>query len=123
MSNTTKPTLLESLCQEPEFIENTLSNMTKPTLLESLSQESVSLKIDNDLLSNTTKPTLLDSLSQYYVSLEIENELLSNTTKFTLLDSLRQDFDLSIKAYSLLQELCINFFKSNYMLVFYKMDG
>ena len=56
VSNTTKPTLLESLCQEPKFIENTLSN----------------------------------------------------TTKFTLLDSLRQDSDLSIKAYSLLQEVCIN---------------
>ena len=81
---------------------------TKPTLLESLSQESAPLKIENDFLSNTTKPTLLESLSQYYVSLEIENELLSNTTKFTLLDSLRQDPDLSIKGYSLLQEVCIN---------------
>ena len=67
---------------------------------------------------NMTKATLLDSLSQYYVSLDIENELLSSTTKFTLLDSLRQDSDLSIKAYSLLQEVCINCFKSKYMLVF-----
>ena len=24
LSNTTKPTLLESLCQEPEFVDNTL---------------------------------------------------------------------------------------------------
>ena len=94
--------------------------MTKPTLLESLSQQSAPLKIENDFLSNMTKPTLL---SQFYVSLEIENELLSNTTKFTLLDSLRQDSDLSIKAYSLLQEVCINCFKSKYILVFYKMDG
>ena len=31
LSNTTKPTLLESLCQEPEFIDNTLSNTVKPT--------------------------------------------------------------------------------------------
>ena len=93
----TKPTLLELFCQEPGFIENTLSNTTKPTLLESLSQD--------------------------YVSLEIDNELLSNTTKFTLLDSLRQDSDLSIKAYSLLQEVCIKCFKSKYILVFYKMDG
>ena len=90
--NTTKPTLLKWLCQKPEFMENTLSN--------------------------TTKPTLLDSLSQYHVSLEVENEILSNTTKFTLLDSLRQDSDLSIKAYSLLQEVCINCFKSKYMLAF-----
>ena len=74
-------------------------------------------------MSNTTKPTLLDPLSQYYVSLEIENELLSNVTKFTLLDSLRQDSDLSIKAYSILQEVRINYFKSKYMLVFYKMDA
>ena len=103
---------------EPEFTENTFSNTTKPTLLESLNQESAPLKIENDFLSNTTKPTLLDSLSQYYVSLDIENELLSSTTKFTLLDSLRQDSDLSIKAYSLLQEVCINCFKSKYMLVF-----
>ena len=66
VTNTTKPTLLESLCQEPEFIENTLSN----------------------------------------------------TSKFTLQDLLRQDSDLSIKAYSLLQEVCINYFKSKYMLVF-----
>ena len=50
--------------------------------------------------------------------LDIEKELLSSTTKFTLLDSLRQDSDLSIKAYSLLQEVCINCFKSKYMLVF-----
>ena len=28
-----------------------------------------------------------------------------------------------IKAYSLLQEVCINCFKSKYMLVFDKMDG
>ena len=56
-------------------------------------------------LCNTTKPTLLESLIQYYVSLEIENEHLSNKTKFTLLASLRQEFDLSIKGYSLLQEV------------------
>ena len=56
LSNMTKPTLLKSLCQEPEFLENTLSNANKPELLESLSQESVSLKIGNHLLSNTTKP-------------------------------------------------------------------
>ena len=55
-----------------------------------------------------TKPTLLESLIQYHVSLEIENEFLSNMTNFTLLDSLRQYSDLSIKGYSLLQELCIN---------------
>ena len=54
---------------------------------------------------NTTKPTLLESLIQYYGSLEIENELLSNRTKFTRLASLRQDFDLSIKGYSLLREV------------------
>ena len=59
-------------------------------------------------LCNTTKPTLLESLIQYYVSLEIGNEHLSNTTKFTLLASLRQDSDISIKGYSLLQEVCIN---------------
>ena len=59
-------------------------------------------------MSNTTKPTLLESLIQYYGSLEIENELLSNMTKFTLLALLGQDFDLSIKGYSLLQEVCIN---------------
>ena len=72
-------------------------------------------------LSYKNKPTLLESLSQYHVSLEIENELLSNMTK--LPDSLRPDSDLSIKAYSLLQEVCINCFKSKYMLVFYKTDG
>jgi len=102
----------------PQAFKHTLSYTTKPTLLESLSQESAPLKIENDFLSNTTKPTLLDSLSKYYVSLDIENELLSSTTKFTLLDSLRQDSDLSIKAYSLLQEVCNNCFKSKYMLVF-----
>ena len=59
-------------------------------------------------MSNTTKPTLLESLIQYYGSLEIENELLFNMTKFTLLALLGQDFDLSIKGYSLLQEVCIN---------------
>ena len=59
-------------------------------------------------MSNTTKSTLLESLIQYYGSLEIENELLSNMTKFTLLALLGQDFDLSIKGYSLLQEVCIN---------------
>ena len=59
-------------------------------------------------MSNTTKPTLLESLIQYYGSTEIENELLSNMTKFTLLALLGQDFDLSIKGYSLLQEVCIN---------------
>ena len=64
---------------EPEFIENTFFYMTKPKLLESLSQESAPLKI--------------------------ENEHLSNKTKFTLLASLRQDFDLSIKGYSLLREV------------------
>ena len=70
---------------------NVLSNTTKPTLLESLSQESVSSKILNDLLTNTPEPTLLESLSQDYDSLDIDNELLCNTTKFTLLDSQGQD--------------------------------
>ena len=63
----TKPTLLESLSQESDYVVNALSNTT--TFLESLSQESVSLKIENDLLSNKTKPTLLESLFQVYVSL------------------------------------------------------
>ena len=31
--------------------------------------------------------------------------------------------ELSIKAYSILQEVSINCFKSQYMLVFYRMDG
>ena len=101
-----------------QAFKHALSYTTNPTLLESLSQESAPLKIENDFFSNTTKPTLLDSLSQYYVSLDIEKELLSSTTKFTLLDSLRQDSDLSIKAYSVLQEVYINCFKSKYMLVF-----
>ena len=33
------------------------------------------------------------------------------------------DHDLSIEAYLLLQEVCINYFKSKYMLVFYRMDS
>ena len=33
------------------------------------------------------------------------------------------EHDLSIEAYLLLQEVCINYFKSKYMLVFYRMDS
>ena len=38
-SNTAKPTLLESLSQESDYVVNALSNTTKPLLLETLCQE------------------------------------------------------------------------------------
>ena len=56
-------TLLESLSQESVSLKidnDLLSNTTKPTLLDSLSQDYVFL----EYLSNTTKLTLLDSLLQ-----------------------------------------------------------
>ena len=59
MSNTAKPTLLETLSQESDSVVNAVSDMTKHTLLESLCQEPEF--IENNL-SNTTKLTLLESL-------------------------------------------------------------
>ena len=119
LSNTIKFTLLDSLRQDSnaktEF--NVFSNTAKPTLLESLSQESDYVV---NALSNTTKPILLESLCQ---EPEFIENTLSNTSKFTLQDLLRQDSDLSIEAYSLLQEVCINCFKSKYMLLFYEVNG
>ena len=63
------------------------------------------LHVFKHTLFYTTNPTLLESL---YQEPKFTENTLSNTTKFTLLDSLRQDSDLSIKAHSLLQEVCIN---------------
>ena len=67
-----------------------MSNTTKPTVLQSLSQEFVSYKIETGLLFNMAKPTLLDSLRQDYDSSEIDNEHLLNMTNLTLLGSLRK---------------------------------
>ena len=52
----TKFTLLDSLRMDSDARTkfDYLSNTTRPTLLESLSQDYDSLEIDNELLSNTS---------------------------------------------------------------------
>ena len=116
------------------MIENDfLSNTTKPTLLDTLSQYYVSLDIEKELLSSMTKFTLLDSLRQdsdlsikaYSVLKEVYINCFKSKYMLVFKKWMGDIFvhELSIQSYSLLQEVCINCFKSKYMLVFYKMDG
>ena len=51
-------------------------------------------------------------------------QLLQIQIYVSVLQSVRVPLSpIGIKAYLLLQEVCINCFKSQYMFVFYKMDG